>query len=223
MKLQKIVCALVLSAASLLVCAMANARPIYSVYENNVIKGDFHIKPGEIVNKNILITSGTVFIEGTLGGVCIADGGDIVVTGKVDGNVVSLGEGKSVTVSGLVTGDVDVYRGHINISGKVGGYTIALESPLVIDAPAVVQKIRTYNSIPEIKPGAKVDRSLIETLTLAQVGQFLPSYNTYKPHSMAEQSVMNICIAAGLGLALLLPAWQAARVQPIDTLREGGG
>lgn len=207
MKPKRIFFALAIMAVSWFISATAEAGQRYPINEKNVIKGDFHVRPGERVSRSILITSGTAFIEGTLEGSCIADGGDIMVTGRVEGSAVSFGKDRTITVTGTVKQDVSAYKGHIIISGNVGGNINALESSLSIAVPAEIHNIRTFNTVPEIKPGFKLNANAIEPLTVAQFAKFIPSYSTYKAASGSKSLEEGIALATGVGLILLLPVF----------------
>jgi hypothetical protein len=195
---------LVISVFASALAAAPAAAVTYPINADNIIKGDFHVKPGETTEKSVLVTSGTALIEGTLKGSCVADGADIIVTGKVLGSVVSVGKGKIITVRGTVSGGVVSYMGHVELYGETGHANI-YNASLKLYPGYSVDQINAFDADIQAAPGAKINRAPVRQQTFTQFSRNMPSYFIYH-HSANMVLAESLCEATGLGLTLLLPA-----------------
>lgn len=95
--------------------------------------GNVHIAKGETVDGD-LTAAGSIEVEGTVTGDCIAKGGPAKVSGKVLGDLVLLGGPGSV--SGEIGKDVTSLGGPLNINGKVKGDVTSLGGPVALGPSA---------------------------------------------------------------------------------------
>lgn len=190
--------------ASSLLPAAAAAEHNSMVEDVNVVNGDFRVPAGETVERTVLVTSGIATIEGTLRGSCIADGADIVVTGRVAGSVFSYAKGRSITVKGEVTQTVFSYDGRVYVSGKTGAIN-AFGSAVEMGPSSSARILRAYHADIRTEPGAAI-KGGIERLTNREFPRYLSSYSVYNRIVDLRRGMLNeTCLAVGVGITLLLP------------------
>lgn len=78
----------------------------------------YRLAAGEVVNDDLYVGSGEIYIDGTVAGDLIAFGGYIEINGVVEGDLIAAGGG--IVLRGQVMDDVRMAGGGIDVSGSVG-------------------------------------------------------------------------------------------------------
>lgn len=78
----------------------------------------YRLAAGEVVNDDLYVGSGEIYIDGTVKGDLIAFGGYIEVNGVVEGDLIAAGGG--IVVRGQVLDDARLAGGGIDVSGTIG-------------------------------------------------------------------------------------------------------
>lgn len=111
----------------------------------------YRLAAGEVVNDDLYVGSGEIYIDGTVKGDLYAAGGYIEINGIVEGDLVAAGGG--VVLRGQVLDDVRVAGGGIEISGTVGddlfiagGGGPGMNFPMQFGTRSIPQGIRIADS-----------------------------------------------------------------------------
>ncbi len=78
----------------------------------------YRLAAGEVVNDDLYVASGEIYIDGTVKGDLYAAGGYIEINGIVEGDLVAAGGG--IVINGQVMDDVRVAGGGIEVTGTIG-------------------------------------------------------------------------------------------------------
>lgn len=78
----------------------------------------YRLAAGEVVNDDLYVGSGEIYIDGTVKGDVYAAGGYIEINGVVEGDLVAIGGG--IVIRGQVMDDVRVGGGGIEVTGTIG-------------------------------------------------------------------------------------------------------
>jgi len=184
--------------------ALAAAVPLraetYVIDPANVITGDVLIRPGEALDKSILVKNGNLVVEGDLLGSCvITEGGSVTVKkgGHVHGGILSYGG--PVNIAGEAY-RVSSYKAPVLISGQAT-HVRAIEAEVTLSSSAAVTgKIIVTSSKVTIAPGARI-KTPVREQEPPDTG--FPDYGVHKITPNIE-SVPGF--GAALGLLLILPA-----------------
>ncbi len=107
----------------------------------------YRLAAGEVVNDDLYVGSGEIYIDGTVKGDLFAAGGYVEINGVVEGDLVAAGGG--VVIRGQVLDDVRVAGGGIEVSGSIGddlfvagGGGQSMAFPMPFGARSIQQGIR---------------------------------------------------------------------------------
>jgi cytoskeletal protein CcmA (bactofilin family) len=78
----------------------------------------FRLPAGEVINDDLYVGAGEIFIDGTVEGDLVAAGGYIEVNGEVTGDVILAGGG--LVINGRVGDDARLAGGGITVAGSIG-------------------------------------------------------------------------------------------------------
>jgi len=90
----------------------------------------------EVVNDDMFLTGGTVWIDGTVNGDVFAFADEVLVNGTINGNLIT--GANTVEVRGVVTGTVLGAGNRIYVSGRVDRSLVTAGSDIYIDGAATV-------------------------------------------------------------------------------------
>lgn len=99
-------------------------------------KPSYTLAEGQTVDTDLIVTCGTVRIDGTVNGDLIAFGRSITINGHVTGDVISFSE--RLTINGNVDGNIRGFSSTFNLKGQVGKNLMAFVSMLEVDSKAQV-------------------------------------------------------------------------------------
>ena len=116
-------------------CACVLPRPGQARLNLDARHDAIHVAKGETRNDDI-VTSGAIFVEGSLNGDCVSLGGPVDIAGEVLGDVVSLGG--PIVIAGTVKGDVASLGGPVKVLGVVKGEIAALGGIVTLEPRASV-------------------------------------------------------------------------------------
>lgn len=190
---------LFLSLMLVLFAAAALKAETYSIAPENVLSGDLDIKPGETLDKSILLGNGHLVVEGSLIGNCIVtEGGSVTVKkgGHVYGAIISYGG--PVDLGGEAYRIVS-YKAPVLVSGLVINI-LAIETEVTLSGSAVVTGIISATSSKVItEPGASIKHPVHEQK---------PPYTGFPDYRIRKTTPNTLTVpgfAAALGLLLLIP------------------
>lgn len=110
----------------------------------------YRLAAGEVVNDDLYVGSGEIYIDGTVKGDLYAAGGYIEINGVVEGDLVAAGGG--VVIRGQVMDDARVAGGGIEVTGTIGddlfvagGGGQGMGFPMQFGARSIQQGIRIGN------------------------------------------------------------------------------
>jgi|GEM_PF-866049 len=91
------------------------------VFAAEVIGGseNYRLASTEVLQGDLYVTAGEIFIDGTIDGDLVAAGGYIEINGTVTGDVIAAGAG--ILLNGTVKDDFRAAGGGISIPGEIGG------------------------------------------------------------------------------------------------------
>lgn len=121
------------------------------------VRGDtdlFRLPAGEVINDDLYVGAGEIFIDGTVEGDLVAAGGYIEVNGEVTGDVILAGGG--LVINGRVGDDARLAGGGITVAGAIGddlfiagggpGWPGVPAFPLRIGERTIAQGVRVASS-----------------------------------------------------------------------------
>jgi cytoskeletal protein CcmA (bactofilin family) len=121
------------------------------------VRGDndlFRLPAGEVINDDLYVGAGEIFIDGTVEGDLVAAGGYIEVNGEVTGDVILAGGG--LVINGRVGDDARLAGGGITVSGAIGddlfvagggpGWPGVPAFPMRINERTIAQGVRVASS-----------------------------------------------------------------------------
>ena len=110
----------------------------------------YRLAAGEVVNDDLYVGSGEIYIDGAVKGDLIAFGGYVEINGIVEGDLIAAGGG--VVIRGQVMDDARVAGGGIEVSGTIGddlfaagGGGQAMGFPMQFGGRSIPQGIRIGN------------------------------------------------------------------------------
>ncbi|HEY7712235.1 MAG TPA: hypothetical protein VIG57_19645, partial [Candidatus Entotheonella sp.] len=78
----------------------------------------FRLPAGEVINDDLVVAAGEIFIDGMVEGDLVAAGGYIEVNGHVTGDVLVAGGG--IVVNGRIDDDARIAGGGVTLAGSIG-------------------------------------------------------------------------------------------------------
>ena len=98
------------------------------------------VKPGEIIDDDLLLGGQTVQMDGTVNGVLIASGSTVTINGTVNGDLIAMGQTVILSDTGVVTGNIFTGAQNITVNGKVEGSLFAGGSTGVLGAASSIER-----------------------------------------------------------------------------------
>ncbi|NMB53277.1 MAG: polymer-forming cytoskeletal protein [Leptolinea sp.] len=98
------------------------------------------VKAGEVINDDLVLSSDTVRMDGTVNGLLIAFGNDIIINGEVDGDLVAMGRTLTLTENAIIDGNIFTAGQNLTINGKVNESVIAAGMTLQQGASSVIER-----------------------------------------------------------------------------------
>lgn len=146
---------------ALLLPGFALAFDIKADENSNIIDGD------QVIDDDVIITGGTVEVDGTINGDLKAFGANVVVSGEVNGDVMAFGS--SINIKGLVFGDVTTAGGMVTINGEITDDLIAAGGNVNLEGE-VRDNVILAGGMLNVADQAKIGRDLLiggGTVTIA--------------------------------------------------------
>jgi hypothetical protein len=180
----------------------------------NVEHGKIRVAKRETRNQDV-VTSGPIFVEGTLNGDCVSLGGPIDIHGEVLGDIVSLGG--PITITGTVKGGVASMGGPIKVSGIVkgdvsslgGGVTLTDHATVLGDVALIGGKLNKSDTAVLKGKLTHLDWSMMKRFAplLARYGKGRDIPETLEKVSVAYRVIRYaafLAFTAGIGLMVIL-------------------
>lgn len=135
-----------------LIPGVSLAYDIRTNESTNVIDGD------QVIDDDVIITGGTVEVDGTINGDLKAFGANVVVSGEINGNVIACGS--SVNIKGLVFGDLMTAGGMVTVSGEVTDDLIAAGGNVNLEGE-IRDNVILAGGMLDVADRAKIGRDLL--------------------------------------------------------------
>jgi hypothetical protein len=127
----------VLAGAALVLCTLYASHAAAAEIRGGEGDGDiFRLPAGEVINDDLVVAAGEIFIDGMVEGDLVAAGGYIEVNGHVTGDVLVAGGG--IVVNGRIDDDARIAGGGVTLAGSIGDdLFVAGGGPVWPGGPAV--------------------------------------------------------------------------------------
>lgn len=118
------------------------------------------VGPDEVIDDDLLISGGTVTIDGTVNGNVFTSGGLVTVNGTVEGDLMV--NGSEVVVNGRVGGSVAFIGQSLTVNGAVDGSVYAIGGSANLGPSAVVgRNVSFFGSGLETQAGSAIGRDVV--------------------------------------------------------------
>ncbi|HEX7557096.1 MAG TPA: polymer-forming cytoskeletal protein, partial [Leptolinea sp.] len=134
------------------------------------------VAAGEIVNDDLVLSSDTVRMDGTVNGLLMAFGENVVINGNVNGDLIVFGRAVTISDNAVIDGNIFTAAQNVTMNGRVTGSLLGTSATLVNGTTSSIERNLYYGgySLTQTagaKTGKDIRAGVYQAILLGDTGQ----------------------------------------------------